>query len=336
MSDALFPREIGGYGLYASIIPLGASLRDLRLDGFDFPLVLGLHPEDQKANPQFYMGAVIGRHANRIGFGRASVDGEALALALNAPPHHSAGGTVGFSRRAWQVAHHDATELSLSLISPDGEEGYPGEVRVTATYKIAPGPVLSLAFSAHADRNTILNMCHHPYFNLDGSETADNHVLEIAADTYLPCDETVLPSAGPTPVTGSAFDFTTPRTLGDISGQNYNNTFCLSDAPANPLRFAARLTGTTGLSMDVWTTQSGLHLYNGYKLVDCPCGHDGRSYHPRSGVCLEAQNWPDAPNHPDFPSSLLKPGQRYEQVTEYRFSRPTKPVLELFSVSRKH
>lgn len=321
MSVELTPLDLAGHGLRARVLPYGASLLDLRLDGHPEPLILGMVPEAYPAHPQFYMGAVIGRHANRVANGRASVNGRALDLVINAPPHHSAGGDEGFSRLAWTVERHDATGLVLSLISPDGHEGYPGELHVTATYALLPDACLRLTFEAVSDADTLLTMCHHPYFNFDGSESADAHVLEIAASSYLPCDETVLPSGGPTPVAGSAFDFTTPHRVGTHPGQIYNNTYCISVEPVNPLRHAARLTGQTGVSMDLWTTQSGLHLYNSYKLLDCPHGPGGRRNLPRSAICLEAQNWPDSPNNPDFPSPFLKEGQHYRQVTEYRFSR---------------
>lgn len=321
MGTELIPLEIKGHGLLARILPYGAALVDLRIDGYDAPLVLGMAPENYVSHPQFYMGAVVGRHANRIGFGQASVNGQSLNLKLNAPPHHSAGGEEGFSRCAWSVERHDQTELRLRLTSSDGHEGYPGELQVTASYALLPNGRLSLTYEAISTADTILNMCHHPYFNLDDSETVEDHILEIPANTYLPCDDTILPVSGPTDVTGGPFDFTSPRALGSKPGQTYNNTYCLSDKPSNPLGFAARLTGTTGVSMEIWTTQAGLHLYNGYKLIDCPAGISERRYGPRSGVCLEAQNWPDSPNHSDFPSSVLHKGLRYRQTTEYRFSR---------------
>ncbi|AKH99681.1 galactose mutarotase-like enzyme [Hoeflea sp. IMCC20628] len=325
MSHELEPIEIRGHGLLARVIPNGASLIDLRLEGVTTPLILGMAPECYVSHSHLYFGAVVGRHANRIAHGRATLNDKPLSFDINVPPHHSHGGQEGFSRQVWSISDRSESHVCFSLRSPDGHEGYPGDLVVTACYRLLPDAGLRLTYEATSTADTILNMCHHAYFNLDGRDTVDDHVLQIAADTYLPCDETVLPSGGPVPVAGTAFDFTAPRSLGvlaDEGMQPYNNTYCLSDAPVNPLGFAARLTGSTGVSMEVWTTQPGLHLYNGYRIADCPPGIEGRHYGARAGVCLETQNWPDSPNRPEFPTSILRSGDHYGHMTEFRFAAP--------------
>ena len=325
MSHGLEAIEIRQNELLARIIPFGASLIDLRLEGVTAPLILGMAPERYVTDSHLYFGAVVGRHANRIAHGRAVLNGKVLEFDTNVPPHHSHGGHDGFSRRVWAVSGSSRSHVCFLLHSPDGDQGYPGDLAVTACYDLLPDATLRIIYEAKATADTILNMCHHAYFNLDGRDTVDEHLLEIAAPTYLPCDATVLPSGGPTPVAGTPFDFRNARMLGVPAGlgvQPYNNTFCLAHAPVNPIDFAARLTGSTGLSMEVWTTQSGLHLYNGYRIAECPSGLEGRNYGARAGVCLETQNWPDSPNRPEFPSSILRAGDVYRQTTEYRFFRP--------------
>ena len=307
--------------LSALVITFGASLADLRLDG-RLPVVLGFDDLESYRDSRLYSGAVIGRHANRIGGARASVDGRALPLASNDGPHHLHGGPDGFARREWTIVSEEAGRVSLRLVSADGEEGYPGRLTVEATYEIVAPATLRLTLSAVTDCETLVNLCHHPYFNLMGDGDILGHTLTIAADSYLPSSEDLVPTGEISAVAGTRFDFRTPRRLADVGRSEmdlFNHNYCLADARRNSPQFAARLAAPNGVALDVWTTQTGLHFYEGYKIADPPRGIGGRRYEARHGLCLEAQNWPDSPNHPGFPSAVLRPGEVYRQVTEYRF-----------------
>ena len=309
--------------LSARVMPFGASLVDLRLEGIDHPLVLGLADLADYPRHGLLFGAVVGRHANRIGGARVQIDGRTYQLEANEPPHHLHGGAGGFGVRDWQLKALSPAAAVFGLISADGDAGYPGALSVTATYQIVTPATLSLTLEARADRTTIVNLCHHPYFNLDGHADVSDHELTIAADRYLPSGPELVPTGEIAPVAGTPFDFRVPRRVGRAvrrSGKIFNHNFCLAyEAPTSPT-FAARLRGRTGVTMELWTTQLGVHFYEGYRIANCPPGLDGRRYGPRAGLCLEAQNWPDSPNNSDFPSAILPAGQLYRQVTEYRFS----------------
>lgn len=320
--DPLRTILLEGAGLRAEIIPFGATLVSLVPARSQRSLVLG-HPDHAEyvRHPNLYMGAVIGRHANRIAFGRTSLDGRTLELERNAPPHHSAGGSTGFSSRTWHVGAQTATRVALHHHSPDGEGGYPGAVDVIATYEVAFPSTLRLTFEATTSAPTILSMCHHPYFNLDGRDDIRDHRLQVHADRYLPRNDTVLPTGDVAPVAGTGFDFREARRVGSAPGwDRLNNTFCLHDDTAGPLRRAATLIGADGTRCDLATTLPGLHVYSGYRLAGETHGTNGQPLTAHAGLCLEAQAWPDAPNNPQFPSVTLRPGKRYRQVTEYRIA----------------
>lgn len=176
------------------------------------------------------------------------------------------------------------------------------------TYEVLHPAILRLTLEAHSDTATIVNLCHHPYFNLDGNGEINSHCLTIAADHYLPSRDDLIPTGEIKAVTGTPFDFRLPQLLdrkrrrADVL---YNHTFCLGEATRKAPHFAARLSARSGVEMEIWTTQDGLHFYEGYKIANCPPGLDGRCYTPRSGLCLEAQNWPDSPNNEHFPSAIL-------------------------------
>ncbi|SDX32667.1 aldose epimerase family protein [Litoreibacter albidus] len=313
---------ISGSGMTARILPFGASLVDLRLEGWAHPLVIGLKDEASYLEERhLYLGAVIGRFANRIAHGRTIVDGQPVLLDCNAPPHHSHGGSNGFASKFWKVSKAQGASATLKLRSPDGEAGYPGRVDVIATYELVPPHTLRLTLEATTTRNTILNLCHHPYFNLDGRARIDNHCLQVDAERYLPCDETVLPTGQINHVAHSDFDFRQAVRIGDKieGGTLYNNSYCLCDEPSRVLTYAARLSADRGPQLEVWTTQAGLHVYSGHKLKTESKGQNGREIAAFGGLCLEAQNWPNSANMPNFPSPSLAADETYRQVTEYRF-----------------
>jgi aldose 1-epimerase len=307
--------------LSASFITLGACLVDLRLVGYDRSLVLGFPSREDYAATDHYSGAVIGRYANRIRDGRAVIDGKPVQLSRNGGGHHLHGGETGLARQQWSIVEHERERLVLAARSADGHEGYPGNVAVTVTYEVAESATLRTHFAATTDAPTLINLCQHPYFNFTGRPTIDDHVLEIDASHYLPSSAELIPTGEIARVAGTPYDFLVPRAIGtNRPDPGFNNTYCLAPATRNEPRFAARLSAPRGPVMELWTTQPGLHLYDGYKLHHGLVGADGRRYGPGSGLCLEAQGWPDSPNHQSFPSTALRPNEKYAQLTEYRFA----------------
>lgn len=313
--------RIGNGVLSARLAPLGATLTDLRLAGWSYPLVLGFERTEDYRDTDHYAGAVIGRHANRIARGHVKMSEGVLALPRNGGDSHLHGGVTGTARQTWDLAEQTASSLAFHLVSPDGHEGYPGECAVTARYSIIGPATLRLEFEAKADRETIVNLCHHPYFDFSGHGDIAGHRLNIAAETYLPAGPDLVPTGEVAPVAETLYDFRVDRYMGrDRPHPGFNNNFCLASSTRSQPAFAARLSLPDGPAMEVWTTQTGLHLYDGYKLLPGQRGLEGRIYAPGQGLCLEAQNWPDSPNHAHFPSAILPADTTYRQVTEYRFA----------------
>lgn len=302
--------------LSVQVIEFGASLVSLRFEDSPHSLVLGYPTLDSYLVDKQYMGAVIGRYANRIAGGNAIVSNKAVSLEKNeAGINHLHGGTSGFGSRYWQLSQHTENSVSFMLDSRDGESGYPGNIRVEAIYEIVAPATLSVVFKAKCDADTLINICHHPYFNLDGSKNISNHELYINSSHVLPTNDALIPTGERRLVNKTRFDFETPS---HIHNGPYNNTYCLHEEPSAKLRHAATLTAGTR-SMDIWTTQPGLHLYDGYKLQPTALGHEDRLHHAGAGVCLEAQAWPDSQHHEGFPDVQLKADTLYEQITQYRF-----------------
>lgn len=309
---------IAGHGLTATFTEWGAVLVDLRLDGIAHPLVLGLADlEDYRAGHSNYMGATAGRFANRIGQARFTLDGVEHRLEANpATGHMLHGGSEGTGKRIWDVVHHGADTITFAIDLPDGDMGFPGAMRITAAYTCAPGPALSVTYTATCDAPTVVNIAHHSYWNLDGGDDVSGHALTVKADRYLPVDAGLIPT-GIAEVAGTEFDFRAGRMLpgGDLLDHN----LCLSDARV-ALRDVAVLRAR-GLSMTVATTEPGLQVYDAATLRTPVPGLDGRRYGAHAGVALEPQNWPDAPNHDNFPDCVLRPGETYEQVTTFTFAK---------------
>jgi len=305
---------IGAGLLRARILRFGATLQDLRLAPFANPLVLSLPDAAYRTSAKaLYAGAIVGRVAGRIAEGRTTLDGAQIALPVNAAPHHLHGGDACFGHREWEFVEVTARSAKLALFSPSGEGGYPGNLKITATYEVKRDATLALTLEAQSDAVTLLNLCHHPYFNLSGAETVNAHRLQSPAQMYLPADADALPTGQIAPVVGTHFDFQEPRALGSDA---YDNSLCLHRAPSGPLAFAGRLNaGETAPEMEIWTTQPALHVYDGEGIGDI----DDLPFGARAGVALEAQGWPEAPNNPTFPSVRLDANTSYYQVTEYRF-----------------
>lgn len=312
--------KIAGGGLTAQVLTYGATLQDLRLDGFSHPLVLGAPNLAPYLGPMAYFGAIVGRFSNRISKGRFMLDGQTFQLATNWLGHHTLhGGPQGTGQKNWALDEVRDDRLRLGLILPDGDMGFPGTLRVTATIALLADGILQIDIQATTDAPTPCSFAHHSYFNLDGSPAITDHKLWVNAESYLPVDAEMLPTGEIAPLEGTALDFRVPRRIGPA---NIDNNFCLSDAPT-PLRPVARLqSSANGLSMSVETTEPGLQVYTATHIrPQGPVGLGGKPYGPLAGIALEPQGWPDAPNHAAFPCAILRPGAIYRQKVRYQFGK---------------
>jgi aldose 1-epimerase len=281
-----------------------------------------------------YLGAVVGRYANRIARGEFEIGGRKYTLARNNGPNHLHGGPTGFGRRLWTprvVSGPDGEALQLTYVSAGGEEGYPGTLTATVVYSLAADGGLRLAYTATTDAPTVVNLTNHTYFNLAGEGSGDvlDHVLEIESDTFTPVDETLIPTGELRPVEGTPLDFREPTPIGARiddpdpqlgAGGGYDHNFVVRGTPGE-LRLAARVyEPTSGRVLEVLTTQPGVQFYSGNFLDGSIVGPSGKAYGKRSAFCLETQHFPDSPNQPQFPSTLLEPGATYQETTVFRFS----------------
>ncbi|MHA6642043.1 aldose epimerase family protein [Mesorhizobium sp. A623] len=318
---------IRGGGLSADIIGWGAVLQDLRLVGHDAPLVLGYDRLESYESDTAYMGAVVGRYANRIRDGRFTVGGQRYQTDQNFLGKHTLhGGSEGFGRRPWTVSLHGRDFVTLTLHDPDGAMGFPGALEVSCTYRLKVPGTLAVEFSATAEERTLCNLTQHSYFNLDdgGATEILDHRLMLNAAAYLPVNEEMVPMGVVAPVDATPFDFRQAKTLrSDVeNGETFDQNFCLAST-RGPLRQAAWVQGAlSGVEMEVWTTEPGIQFYAGHGLVSAGPGLNGIGYRPFSGLCLEPQIWPDSPNRPYFPQATLLPGEKYHHATEYRFRLP--------------
>lgn len=308
--------------LEATVLTYGAVLQDLKVNGTS--VVLGFERLEDYLQHSPYFGAIVGRCANRISGGRMEIGGQACQLDQNDGGNHLHGGAQGFSNRVWQIEQHDKASVLLKLVSQDGDMGYPGRVEVLVRYTLTGTGALRVKMSASTDRTTPLNLTQHSYFNLSGEDTVLDHFLEIAADSYLPVDERLIPTGEIRKTAWTPYDFQDGRRLRRKPGEEtviYDHNFCLAEAPRPAVEFAAALESPDGeRRMEVWTTEPGLQLYDAGQL-DVPVpGLGGRKYGPHAGLCLEAQGWPDAVNRPGFPNVLVAPSHTYHHVTEFRFS----------------
>lgn len=323
--EAVEEVTIAGGELSARIITFGAIVRDVRLAGADHPLVLGFDDLDGYLNHSPYFGAVVGRFANRIGHGRFSLDGRDYQLAVNERDRTQLhGGPDGFGRRNWRIVDLGADTVALALTSPDGDQGYPGTLEATCRYTIEARSTLRFDAEATADAPTLVNLAQHSYFNLDGSADILDHRVRIDADAYTPTDEYLVPTGEVRPVDGTGFDRRTMapiRLMQDGERFAYDINLVVAREKAASPRHQARLEGQGGIALDVWSTEPGVQFYDGaYVNVGVP-GLDGRRYGQNAGCCFEPQLFPDAPNHPEFPSAVLRPGETYRQTTRFAFSR---------------
>ncbi len=298
--------------------------------------VLGFDEFEGYLKPPPYFGAIIGRYGNRIAHAKFTLDGVEYTLAKNDGDNSLHGGIRGFDKRLWSPTRSDSRSLELTYISPDGEEGYPGKLYTKVTYTLTDNNELRMDYWATTDKGTILNLTNHSYFNLAGQGEGDvlGHQVTILADRFTPVDKTMIPIGELRNVEGTPFDFRQPLTIGErigsddeqmVLGNGYDHNFVLNRAGSG-LMPAARVTEPkTGRVLDVLTTEPGVQFYTGNFLDGTIAGKGGKTYGRRAAFCLETQHFPDSPNKPDFPSTVLKPAGQYQTTTVYRFSTDTRP-----------
>jgi aldose 1-epimerase len=298
------------------LLDLGATTHRLELtapDGVRRDVLLGLPTVGARLASTDYLGGTIGRYANRIASGRFELDGAEVRVGAHEHGNHLHGGPDGFDRRLWDVVTLEASAATLQLVSRDGDQGFPGEVTARAAFEVDAGGV-TITLTARTDAATVVNLTNHAYFNLDGAGegTVDDHLLQVAGDAYTPVDPAGIPLDGHAPVDGTGFDFRGVHPLGSTV---LDHNYVLRGAG---LRAVAVLASpVTGLRLEMLTDQPGLQVYTGDGLgLRAPEASAG--LRPRSGIALEPQLFPDSPNHPDFPSAALRPGEVYRSTIRWQ------------------
>lgn len=317
------------HGVAARFITWGASLTELHAPDRSAQLAditLGFDQPEPWLQPHPFFGCIAGRFANRIAGGKFTLDGKEYTLAKNDGANHLHGGAVGFDKRNWKAEIGDDQSLKFSYESPAGEEGYPGTLRVSVTYALTDANELSMAYEATTDAPTVLNLTNHTYWNLSGEADVLTHELRIPALRYTPVNAASIPTGTLAPVTG-AMDFTAAKAIGEdlaalktAPAGGYDHNFVLEEWAPGKMNFAAELFHpASGRVMTVTTTEPAIQFYSG-NYLKAVAGKGGRIYRKHAGLCLETQHFPDAPNRPNFPSTVLRPGETFRSTTVYRFS----------------
>jgi aldose 1-epimerase len=312
-------------GASAKILSWGAVLRDFVAQTPNGPqrVVLGLNSIEDYLNHSPHFGAVPGRFANRIANGRFALDGVEYQLDRRPGQKHTLhGGPNGFGHRLWTLVASDAASASLSLSSPDGDAGFPGALTATCVYRMLEPATLRVELSAVSDRPTIVNLTQHSYFNLDGSPDILDHEVTLFADFYTPGDADLIPTGEIRAVAGTPYDFRSARPVRHPSAVAYDTNFVASRQPGPDGLAPVALVRSpiNGLSLALFSTEPGVQFYDAAKL-DCPApGLDGARYGAHAGLCLEPQAFPDSPNRRHFTDCVLRPGEEYQHVSEFRFS----------------
>jgi len=321
-----------GKGSVAKVITYGATLTELWVpdkSGKNADVVLGFDNLEQYLGDHPFFGATVGRYGNRIAKGKFSIDGKEYSLFLNNGPNSLHGGKVGFNRKVWKaepvkVAHGAA--VKFTYVSADGEEGYPGTLTTHVTYELTDDDALKISYHATTDKPTVVNLTNHSYFNLSGAGngTILNEVLQLDADRYTPVDSTLIPTGELKSVEGTPFDFRKPTAIGARNSQipgiaGYDHNFVLSGDAGKLRKIGSVSDPASGRHMEIWTTEPGVQLYVSLGLNGSIKGIGG-AYPQFGALCLETQHFPDSPNHPNFPSTVVRPGKDYVSETIYKFS----------------
>jgi len=318
--------------LSCEIVTYGGALRSLTVPGRGgepVDVLLGFDTLEAYRGQDKFLGALIGRYANRIGDARFSLDGVEHPLRANDGKNHLHGGPEGFDKQVWTVERLTGDAAVLTLFSPDGQEGYPGDLHVRVTYTLTED-ALEIGYEARCDKDTVCNLTNHAYFNLSGHQSGPvaDQTIQIFAERYTPTAAGSIPTGELAPVAGTPMDLREGLPIGARVDEDfrqlklaggYDHNWVI-DGPAGTLRPAARaFSPRTGVTLEVLTTLPGVQFYSGNYLDGCPAGKGGAPYAKRWGFCLETQYFPDSPNRPDFPSAVLRKGETYRQETVYRF-----------------
>lgn len=334
MTDLYILKNKNGYEV--AVTNYGGSLVAIMVPDKDGQManVIQGHDNIQDAinSPEPFLSTLVGRYGNRIAKGKFTLEGKEYSLSINNGPNHLHGGPTGFHARVWDAEQLSENSLKLHYLSADGEEGFPGNLDMTVIYTFTDDNELVIDYTGTTDKTTVVNMTNHGFFSLTGianpTPTIEDLECEINADYYVPIDDTSIPTGEIESVKGTPFDFTTPHAVGERidadhiqtkRGAGYDHCFVLNKKQPGELTFAARVVEPkSGRTMEVYTTEPGVQVYtdnwaDGYK------GQHGATFPRRSAICFEAQHFPDSPNHPYFPSVVLKPGEVYTQKTIYKF-----------------
>jgi aldose 1-epimerase len=324
-------------GMEAAITNYGATLVSLKIPDLHDKTVdvtLGYDSLQEYMEGGHYFGCIVGRYANRIAGGKFTLLGKTYVLEQNEGENHLHGGGRGFDKAVWEAEELDSNStpaLILKYASSDGEEGFPGNLSVTVIYRLTDANELKIDYEAQTDQPTVINLTHHSYFNLAGAGSGDitGHLLTIFADYFTPVDQHLIPTGEMRPVADTPLDFRRPFKIGariDVEdeqlllGNGYDHNWVLNK-PKGILDIAAGVTEPlSGRTMEVYTTEPGIQFYSGNSLDGRISGKEGRTYGRRSGLCLETQHFPNSPNQPEFPTTVLNPDETYRQTTFYRFS----------------
>jgi aldose 1-epimerase len=317
---------IGAGRLSARVLNFGATLMELSFAMAEGqrPVILNLGSPEAYLNNPSYLGVIAGRCANRIREGHCEIDGKSYQLDCNEKNiTHLHGGSSGFSRQYWTLFNQSSDAVELHLHSVNGDQGYPGNVDATCRYEVVGDSGLRITLTASTDATTLINLAAHGYFNLLPGSSVLDHLIQVEAAHYTPVDANLIPTGEVAPVDGSCFDFRLATRIGQHRAESplgFDHNLVLAAAPRPEPTLAATLTSPTGdLSMQIFTTEPGLQFYDGQKLT----ANSENKLYPFAGCCLEPQRYPDAIHHPNFASSILKPGEMYSQVTEYWFKDQT-------------